>query len=373
MVVKVNRDSLEKLLKKGEAIADKKASMAVLSMALLSFDDKEKTLYITTTDLEQGFKGKISCEIEDSAGSFCVPCRKFYEIIKNFPEDEILLIKEDSRLLVKDEAERVIYEISITSEEDFPSLPEFGEENLLEIPGKALSQLIEKTVFSASKEEARFVLGGVYIEPLKEENKLRAVASDGHRLALYDIEVPNLESSNLKEGFIVSRKGAEFISEISADELLVKFGFINNYVVLFTSFGFFFSRVIEGMYPDYRAVIPQEFKNILRIDRKLFMDAIKRVSLLITERFKPIKLDLSPSEITLSSPETEVGKAQIKISCEYEGTPLTISFNADYLLSLLEHMNSEEIEMKINDERAPTLITGYRDEGFLYLLMPMVI
>lgn len=373
MIIKVNRDALEKLLKRGEAIADKKASMAILSMALLNFDQTNNTLYLTTTDLEQGFRGKISCLIEGESSSFCVPCRKFYEIIKIFPEEEVLLIKEDNRLLIKDEGERVIYEISITTDEDFPSLPDFYEENLLEIPGKVLSQLIEKTIFCASKEEARFVLGGVYIEPQSEENKLRAVASDGHRLALYETEVLNLENLSSKEGFILSRKGADIISEISEEELLVKFGFRNNYAVLFFSDGFFFSRTIEGTYPDYRAVIPQEFQNILKIDRKLFMDGIKRVSLLVSEKFKPIKLDLKEAEMILSSPETEVGKAQIKLSAEYEGSPLSITFNADYLLSALEHMNSEEIEMKIKDERAPAVITGYRDEGFLYLLMPMVI
>ncbi|MFN3567382.1 MAG: DNA polymerase III subunit beta [Caldimicrobium sp.] len=373
MIIKVNRDNLEKLLKRGDSIADKKASMAVLSMALLNFDSTNNLLYLTTTDLEQGFKGRITCEIEGEASSFCVPCRKFYEIIKNFPEDEVFLVKEDSRLLIKDESERINYEISITSEEDFPSLPEFFEENLLELPGKVLSQLIERTIFCASKDEARFVLGGVYLEPLKEEGKLRAVASDGHRLALFETEVLNIENSNLSEGFILSRKGGALISEISEDELLVKFGFVNNYAVLFFSDGFFFSRTIEGSYPDYRAVIPQDFQNFLKIDRKLLIDAIKRVALILSEKFKPIKIDLAPSEITLSSPETEIGKAQIKLSAEYKGIPQSITFNAEYLLSALEHMNSEEIEMKIQDERSPALITGYRDQGFLYLLMPMVL
>ncbi|MFN4132609.1 MAG: DNA polymerase III subunit beta, partial [Caldimicrobium sp.] len=237
MVIKVNKDTLEKLLKRGDTIADKKASMAVLSMALLNFDQDSNTMYLTTTDLEQGFRGRISCRIEGEPTSFCIPCRKFYEIIKVFPEDEVILIKEDSRLLIKDEEERVIYEISITSDEDFPSLPDFYEENLLEVPGKVLTQLIERTIFCASKEEARFVLGGVYIEPLIEENKLRAVASDGHRLALYETEVLNLENLKSKEGFILSRKGADIIAEISEEELLVKFGFINNYAILFFSDG----------------------------------------------------------------------------------------------------------------------------------------
>lgn len=374
MELKIKKDSLEKLLKRGESVADKKASMAVLSMALIEFFPEEKTLYLTTTDLEQGFKGKTLVETgEGQASPFCVPCRRFYDIVKNFPEDEVILTKEDNRLLIRNEEETVVYELATTDAEEFPSLPEFGEENLLEIPGNLLSELIEKTSFCSSKDEARFVLGGVYFEPLVEEEILRTVASDGHRLALLDRVVEGLKKTNWQEGFIVARKGAERIAEIAEEELLVKFGFINNYAVLYFTDGLFFSRVLEGSFPDYRAVIPQEFENKLKIERKLLLDNLKRVSLLIPERFKPVKMDLNPGSITLSSPESEMGKAVIKVKAEYEGEPLIINFNADYLISALEIMKSEEVEIKIKDERSPSLITGFRDEGFLYLLMPMVI
>ncbi|MDM7202648.1 MAG: DNA polymerase III subunit beta, partial [Thermodesulfobacteriaceae bacterium] len=277
------------------------------------------------------------------------------------------------QLLIKEEQEKAIYKISTTSEEDFPSLPEFFDENLLEITVRVLSQLFEKTAFCASKDEARFVVGGIYVEPLLDEGKLRAVASDGHRLALYEVEVSDLKNSSLVESFIIGRKAVNLISEISEEELLVKFGFVNNYAVLFFSNGFFFSRTIEGTYPDYKSVIPTEFQNLLKVDKKLLSDAIKRAGLLISEKFKPIKFTLSSSSITLNSPETEWGSAEIKIPAEYQGTPLTVTFNADYLLSALDQMVSEEIEIKIIDEKAPALITGYRDEGFLYLLMPMVL
>ncbi len=374
MLCKVDQEHLEKLLKRGESVADKKASMAVLSMALIEVLPSEGALYLTTTDLEHGFKGKIKIEdAEGELGSFCVPCKKFFDIVKNFPDDKILLQKEDSRLIVKNEDETVVYELATTDPEEFPSLPEFGEENLLDIPGKVLSELIEKTVFCASKDEAHFVLGGVYFEPLKEENLLRTVASDGHRLALLDRYVEGLRDVPFDEGFIVAKKGAEKMAEMAEDELVVKFGFVNNYAVLFTSDGFFFTRVIEGSFPDYRAVIPQDLENTLRLDRKLFIDTLKRVSLLVSEKFKPVRIDLSAEEVVLSSPESETGRAQIRLRAEYEGSPLSINFNADYLISALEVMKSEEVEIKLRDERSPALISGFRDEGFLYLLMPMVI
>ncbi|MCS7150453.1 MAG: DNA polymerase III subunit beta [Caldimicrobium sp.] len=374
MITKVRNDLLEKLLRRGESVADKKASMAVLSMALLEFSSDDRTLHLTTTDLEQGFKGRITLEDVQGEGlSFCVPCKRFYDIVRNFPEEKIILVKEDSRLLIKDEEERIVFELATTEAEEFPTLPEFFEENLLQIPGRVLSELIESTIFCSSKEESRFVLGGVYLELLADEQKMRAVASDGHRLALLDREVEGLKETNLKEGFILAKKGAERIAEMAEEELVVRFGFVNNYGVLFTSDGIFFTRTIEGSFPDYRAVIPQTFENRLVVDRKLFLETLKRASLLIPERFKPVKLELTPAEITVSSPETEVGRARIKLQAEYQGSPLNINFNAEYLISALEIMKSEEVEIKMNDERSPSLITGFRDEGFLYLLMPMVI
>ncbi len=375
MEIVVEKNKLEKLLKRSEAVADKKASMAILSMSLLQVYPEENLLYITTTDLEQGFKGKIGCEriTAEEKLRFCVPCRKFYEIIKDFPEDIVYLIKEDTRLIIRDEAKKEIYELSIADSEEFPNLPDFFEDNLFEIPGKVLSELIEKTLFAAERDSSRFVLSGVYFEPLLEEGKLRAVASDGHRLALLDREVLGLENSSLKEGFIIARKAAERLAELSEEELVIKLSFSNNNVVLFYREGFFFTRTIEGTFPDYRAVIPKEFKNKLKIDRKNLLSACHRISKVFTEKFKPIRFEITSSEVILSSPESELAKAQITLGAEYEGEPLTITFNATYLISALEVMESEEVELKINDERSPTLLLGFRDEGFLYLLMPMVI
>jgi len=373
MKAKIETSRLEKILKKVEGVADKKASMAVLSMVLIEYKPAESYLYLLSTDLEIGYKGKIFAEIEGEETSFCVPARKFYEIVKNFPEDELYLIKEDNRLIVRDAQERIVYNLAITDSEEFPSLPEFIEENAIEIPGKVLAELISNTIFSTSKEESHFVLGGIYFEPIKDAGILRAVASDGHRLVKFDREVIGIENANFNEGFIVGRKAAKQIEDIAEDELVIKLGYINNYVVIWTSNSVFFARTIEGTYPDYKSVIPSSYENVLKVDRKLLMDALKRVSLVITERFKPVTFDLKPDEITLISQETEMGKAQIKLSAVYEGKPLTVNYNAEYILDALEVMDSEEVEIKIGEERTPALITGYRDEGFLYLVMPMVL
>jgi DNA polymerase-3 subunit beta len=372
MLAKVSTKDLTKVLKLCEAVADKRATMAVLSMVLINIDPEQGQLEFLATDLDQGFKGKVQGEVEGESLTFCVPARKFYEVIKNFPEDEALLVKEDSRLIVRDPAERITYELALGDPSEFPALPDFNEEQAIDIPGHILSLLIEKTIFASSKEEARFVLSGIYFEPLKEEGKLRAVASDGHRLALFEAESLGLDKAELSP-FILSRKSAREIADLSEDELTVKLAYINNYAVLWTSLGVFFSRTIEGSFPDYRAVTPSTFERVAKVDRRLLMDALRRVSLLATEKFKPVTLTLNKNELILTSQETELGRSQIRLGCSYEGEPFSINFNSEYILDPLEVMQSEEVDLKFRDERSPAGVFGYRDEGFLYIVMPMVI
>ena len=208
MKARVSTSSLVKVLKLCSEVADSKASMPVLSTVLVNITPEGGEIEFLATDLDQGFKGRVEAEVEgEERPSFCVPAKKFYEVIKNFPEEEVLLVKKDSRLIVRDPAERITYELSLGDPSEFPALPDFNEEQAIDIPGHILSLLIEKTIFASSKEKTRFVLSGIYFEPLKEEGKLRAVASDGHRLALFEAEILGLDKAELYP-FILCRKSA---------------------------------------------------------------------------------------------------------------------------------------------------------------------
>ena len=162
MQAKIDTSRLEKVLKNIEKVSDKKASMAVLSMVLIEPNLEESTLYFTATDLEIGYKGKVFAEIEGVSAPFCVSAKKLYEIVKNFPEDTLYFIKDENKLVIKDEEEKILYNLSIMDGEDFPSLPEFGEEHSVEIPGKTLAELIDTTAFCTSKEDTGVVLAGIY-------------------------------------------------------------------------------------------------------------------------------------------------------------------------------------------------------------------
>ena len=371
-MTKVQTKDLARVLKRCEAVSDKKATFTVLSSVLVESDVDGKVLCFTATDLEMGCRGRVPAEVEGSFSPFCVPARKLYDIVKNFPDDVLCLIRNGNSLIIKSEDEKIIYNLSTMESDEFPKLPELNEKSTVDIPGKDLAELINNTIFCTAKEEMNFVLGGIYFEALKDEKKLRAVASDGHRLVVFDREVEGMENFSV-DSFIVGRKAAKQIKEMAEEEAVVRFGFANNHVVVFTPSFTFYARTIEGTYPDYRSVIPSGSDGVLKIDRRLFMDAVKRVSLVSSERFKPVTLELTPQEVVLTSQETDTGKAQVKIGAEYDGEGMVVTYNAGYLLDVLQVMKSEKVEVKVGRERTPAVFTGSEDEGFLYLLMPMVL
>jgi len=372
MVVRVKTDDIAKALKLCKAVSDKKAPFTVLSSVLIEPSLEENILYLTATDLEMGCRGRVPAEVEGDFPPFCVPARKLYDIVKHFPEDVLCLIRDGNNLTVKSEDEKIVYNLNTIESNEFPKLPELNEKNTVDIPGKDLAELINNTIFCTAREEIDFVLEGICFEALKDEGKLRAVASDGYRLVIFDREVEGMENFSV-DSFIVGRKAAKQIKEMAEEETVVRFGFANNHVVVFTPSFTFYARTIEGAYPDYRSVIPSGSDGVLKVDRRLFMNAVKRVSLVSSGCFKPVTLELTPQEVVLTSQETDTGKAQVKIGAEYTGENMMVTYNADYLLDVLQVMKSEKVEVKVSREKTPAVLTGSEDEGFLYLLMPMVL
>jgi len=374
---------LEEVLKVLKNTADKKATVEVLQTVKVEPDREKGFVYFTATDLEAGCTAYLSplTEISESAEVFCVPAREFYNVIKSFPEGRIVLEKNENQLVIKDQTENTIFHLPVLKAEDFPSLPDFTDTSgLLELSGDALHRLINKTFFATSKEESiNYVLCGIYFEPLKEESKLRAVASDGHRLVCYDVEVT--EPEKLPElSFIIPRKACRQILDVIRNKLSVSFGFIDNYTVLKTGNFFYFARVIEGNFPDYRSILPSEKPQaVLGIPKGSFVSALKRVSIMAdtgNSRYKPVVITKEKDWIYFTSQESELGSAKVRLDeGTWEGEPLKITFNAVYLLEGLQAISGSSVRVKVElfDTNRPAVLTSPEDESFVYLVMPMVL
>lgn len=392
MLANVSRKQLEKNLKKAQEIIDFKSSHPILQTLKLRVVD-EQTLEITATNLEQGLIVQVpmvGSNLESST-AFCVDCKKFYEIVKSLKEEEIILEKNNNRLIIKNPEETTIFELATSLDEEFPNIPAFysQEINYFTIAGAILKKLIKNVIFAASTSKGKFTFNSVYLEVLQDKNILRAVATDGNRLAIMDENtLNNDEFEEIKkvfneEGFLIDREHAEVMIKIAEEEEFIRIGKYQNYIILNFPGGLYFSQLLEGTFPDYKVVIPQEFINTLKVERVQLEDAITKAKILgsrdDSSKIVPIKLNLTSSlfnEIEISSIETDIGKAKIKCPAEYSGENLEVTLNAEYLLSVLKILNnnrSQKVRIDIAGQRVPIKITGENFTGFLYLVMPMVL
>jgi len=364
----LEREKFLRVLSRVQAVADRKSSMAILSTVLI--ESREGGLTLSATDLEIGYRGMVSAEVEGE-GAFCLPARKLYEIVKSFPSETLVLEREGEGVRIKDLDGDLDFNLSVLPAEDFPTLPELSGETVVEIPGETLETMIEKTLYAAATDEARYALSGILIT--REEDKLRLVATDGHRLSMIDHELPGVENLPLEEGVIVPRKAAQEVKRIAGEEVVVRVGIQDSHFVLSSSEGTLLARLIEGQFPDYRAVIPREPGRRVLAHRERLSEALKRVTLLSTDKYRVVRFDFSPGEVVLTGSGGELGEARERLALAYEGDPFSINFNARYLLDVFQVMDSEEVEMDIGSERTPCRITGPEDPGFLALVMPMAV
>ncbi len=365
----VEKDKLLKILNRLQGIADKKSSMAILSTVL--FQVQEDGIRLSATDLELGLKSYVEAEVEEP-GELSIPARKFYEIVKDFPLDRILLEEEAGWLKITSPADdEVFFRLACLPAEDFPALPEVEDADLIELESALLIEMIAKTIFCVATEETRFILSGIYIEQPEEGETLRFVATDGHRLALIDREVKGVETLRLNPGIILPRKAAQEMKKIAQEHPVVQFGLKENHAILAAPNMVFTARLIDGQYPDYRAVIPEASDNPILAPRKKLLEALKRISVISTERYRPVTLNVSPQLLTLISQHPDLGEGRERLPIQYEGEDLVLNFNAKYLIDVLEVMESEEVEFFMRDENTPCIIKGPQDLGFLGLVMPM--
>jgi len=370
MRLTVEKEKLLKVLARVQSIADRKSSMAILSTIL--FKTVEGGVEISATDLEIGFKAHLEAQVEEN-GALALPARKFYEIVKDFPLEKIQLEeKEPQWLTISGEDEEVVFRLAALPAEDFPALPDIEGTTLVDLPGGTLAEMVAKTIFCVATEESRFILSGIYVEKVMEEDSiLRFVATDGHRLAMINKEIEAVKDLDLSPGVIVPRKAVQEMRKIAQDHVLVQFGLKDNHVILATASEVLTARLIDGQYPDYRAVMPEAKEKIVLVPRKRFMEALKRISVISAERYRSVKLEIAPENLTVVSHHPDLGEGREKLTATYSGDPFSLNFNAKYLVDVLDVMESEEVELCMNNENTPCIITGASDPGFLGLVMPM--
>ncbi|HLH95491.1 MAG TPA: DNA polymerase III subunit beta [Xanthobacteraceae bacterium] len=370
MKVTVERSELLRSLSHVHRVVERRNTIAILANVLIRAEGAKLALKATDLDLEVI---EVIAAEASPGGATTVPAHMFHDIVRKLPEGtQIVLESSGDRAVLAIRAGRSRFTLQTLPETDFPDLAAGEMTHSFKLTAADLRRLIEKTQFAISTEETRYYLNGIYFHTAggTQAPSLRAVATDGHRLAQVDLPLP--EGAAGMPGIIVPRKTVGEVLRLIEDgssEVLIelspgKIRFTLASVVLT-------SKLIDGTFPDYARVIPVGNDKELAVDKKEFEQAIDRVSTVSSERGRAVKLSLSNGKLMLSVTNPDSGSAAEEIEVDYGAQPLDIGFNSRYLLDIAAQIEGEQAVLKLADPGSPTLIQDRDAKGALYVLMPM--
>jgi DNA polymerase III subunit beta len=371
MKLSIPKSELQRALARIQAIVERRNSMPILANVLLEARKEDGgSLIVAATDLEVGVRSSQTAKVA-KAGALTVSARKLYDIVRELP-DEPVDLQGTANSYLELQCGRARFSLAGTTADEYPSLPEFPSDRLVRLPAAVLSVMIERTIYAASVDETRYNLNGAYIEVDASIGRLRMVATDGHRLAQADRAIgPEVEG--LASGVIVPRKGLtevkRLVDEDDADE--VEMGFAGSSGLVRRGGVTLVMRLIEGEFPDYRKVIPPAFEHSLTVPAELLVHALRRVSVLSSERSRAVKLELAERRLVVSSNNPDLGEAQEELDVDYEGPPISIGFNVRYLLDALGSLGAKEVRLGLRDGNAPAQLQPTDDADALAIVMPM--
>ncbi len=370
MKVTVERAQLLKSLGHVHRVVERRNTIPILGNVLIRTETAKLALKATDLDLE--VTETLPAEVA-TAGSTTVPAHMFYDIVRKLPDgSQVVLEADGDRSVLTIRAGRSRFTLQTLPESDFPDLAAGEMSHSFALAASDLKRMIDRTQFAISTEETRYYLNGIYLHSAGNAKtaSLRAVATDGHRLAQVDIALP-AGAENLP-GVIVPRKTVGEIQrliedgegEIGIELSQSKIRFTLGDIVLT-------SKLIDGTFPDYGRVIPQNNDKELVVSKKDFESAVDRVSTISSERGRAVKLALSAGKLVLSVTNPDSGTATEELEVEYASDPLDIGFNSRYLLDIAAQISGDAAILRLADPGSPTLIQDKDAASALYVLMPM--
>jgi DNA polymerase-3 subunit beta len=370
MKLTIERGALLKALAHVQSVVERRNTIPILSNVLV--DAAGGSLSLTATDMDLTIVETIPAEV-GAPGATTAPAHTLYDIVRKLPEGAQVQMEsggDGSQLAIR--AGRSRFTLATLPRDDFPAGGGGDLPHSFSIAASDMRGLIDRTRFAISTEETRYYLNGIYLHAHSDDKTpvLRAVATDGHRLAR--VEMPLPMGAGEIPGVIVPRKTVAELRklieetgapiEMSLSDTRVRFAFDD---VVLTS------KLIDGTFPDYQRVIPVGNDKVLKVDRRMFAEAVDRVSTISSEKSRAVKLSLKPGALTLSATSPENGSASEELEVGYDGTELDIGFNARYLLDITQQIEGDGAQLALADAASPTLVRDEADASALYVLMPM--
>jgi DNA polymerase-3 subunit beta len=366
MEISVRKSDLVRELQLVQGIVERKTSIPVLSNVLV--EAKGAELKLAATDLDVSLRCGCAAEVRKD-GALTLGAKKLYEIARMLPESEVR-IKQLPDAWVAIECERASFKMAGLPREDYPSLPEAKGRKGVEIPAAALKDLIGRTAFAITAEDARYYLAGALL--VLDKDAAAMVATDGHRLAYAQRRVA-LKGAEGGGRVLVPRKAIHELARLLEGEETVLFQEVENHLLFSVGGRTLASKTIEGQFPAYEKVISAATDKHAVIDREQLAMALRRVSLLSSERSRAVKLALQNGRLELLASSPELGEAQESLAAEYKGEAVEIGFNAQYLLDFLGAAGGDAVTLDVKDGESQGVLRpkGDGDTEYRYVVMPM--
>ncbi|MEO0636214.1 MAG: DNA polymerase III subunit beta [Pseudomonadota bacterium] len=370
MRVTLERSQLLKSLGHVHRVVERRNTIPILSNVLIRADGAQ--VHFKATDLDLEVTETAPCVVEQ-AGDVTVPAHMLHDIVRKLPDgSEVMLDAGTGEPTMVLKASRSNFKLGVLPASDFPDLTDATFSHTFEMKAPDLKRLIDQTQFAISTEETRYYLNGIFLHTIEDEGSelLRAVATDGHRLARVQIDAP--AGSSGMPGIIVPRKAVAEIQRLVEDpDAVVKVELSETKIRFTVGSVVLTSKLIDGTFPDYNRVIPKDNDKRLVMDRSAFSSAVDRVSTISSERGRAVKMAIEADQLTLTVNNPESGTATEEVAVEFGADPIEIGFNSKYLLDISGQLKSDEAHMLLADPGSPTIIRDAKDDGALFVLMPM--
>ena len=370
MELVVGKNLLLRELQLFQGIVERKNTIPILANVLI--EAKGNEVRMLATDLEVALRSRCDAAVS-KGGSLTLPAKKLYEIVKALPETDVR-IQEDKNG-VKVAADKFDSRMQTLPREDFPSLPETTGTASATLPREALREMVAKTQFAITGEDTRYFLNGALF--VLRSDSMSLVATDGHRLALVTVKREGADQA-VKAGeevkVILPKKTllelGKLLSEADAD---IRYERGENHLFFAVGDRVLISRMIDGQFPAYERVIPKGNDKDIEFERERLTNAVKRVALLSNERSRAVKFEIDKGKVDVTSSSSEFGEAREQLTVEYQGAPLAISFNAQYVLDFLNVADTDVVSLSLKDEVSQAVMKPVGAQGYeyTYVIMPM--
>lgn len=364
----IQKSDIVDVLSKLQGLAGRKTNLAITTNVLLR--TRDSGIQIVATDLETGYLGFFPAKVE-SEGEIAINARKFYEIIKDYPEESIK-IKVSENQWIKIGNKKVEYNIVGMKTEDFPKLPMVDEMESFKLDAQQFNDMIEKTsIVMGASDEKRSHITGTFFELLKNEDKIRMVSTDGSRLCLVDYKLS--EDSQLKEdaGFLLPKKGLIEVSKFLDKDGMIDIGVKDNNFIIKQENEIIIMRLLEGTFPEYRDIIDKENAKEVKLNKGQFQMMLRRMSILASENYRGVVFNFEKEKIIIHSTNPDIGESKEDMDIDYDGEKVVAAFNPRYFIDTINVIDDDTIIISLFDEEKPCFVEGEKDKNFLSVIMPM--